>query len=100
MYDLPPDAEAVVFVDDPEADAILGQIGLWSASFRLTPAEARLAMHLASGDSLRDAADALGVTYNTVRAQMRAIFDKTDIHRQADLVRLLHQSTSLRVSLT
>jgi hypothetical protein len=52
------EAEAVLFVDDPTADAAPNQIGLWSASYRLTPAEARLAMYLASGETLRDAATA------------------------------------------
>jgi DNA-binding CsgD family transcriptional regulator len=61
--------------------------------FGLTPAEAKLAMRLAGGDSLNDAAVALGVARNTVRAQLQAIFSKTGVARQADLVRLLIQAT-------
>jgi len=39
------------------------------------------------------------VTHNTVRAQLRAIFDKTETHRQSDLIRLLQGSSSLRIAL-
>jgi DNA-binding CsgD family transcriptional regulator len=90
----------VLFVDDPNDDAAPAQIDLYSRAFRLTSAEARLAVHLASGASLTEAADAFGVTHNTVRAQLRAIFDKTETHRQSELVRLLQTSRSLRVSLS
>lgn len=93
-------AEAVVFVDDPNDDARPAQVDLYSRAFRLTPAEARLAVHLASGASLIEAAEQFGVAHNTVRAQLRAIFDKTDTHRQADLVRLLQNSQSLRIAIS
>jgi uncharacterized protein YhfF/DNA-binding CsgD family transcriptional regulator len=94
-----PGAQAILFVDDPERDAAPSQAALYVRAFELTPAEARLAVHLAAGASLTEAADAFGVTRNTVRAQLRAIFDKTDTHRQLDLVRLLQGSGSLRVRL-
>jgi DNA-binding CsgD family transcriptional regulator/uncharacterized protein YhfF len=94
------EASAVLFVDDPDDRGPPAEANLYSRAFKLTPAEARLAVHLVSGASLTEAADEFGVTHNTVRAQLRAIFDKTDTHRQADLVRLLHKSGSLRVSLS
>jgi DNA-binding CsgD family transcriptional regulator len=59
------------------------------ATFRLTTAEARLASRLATGTSLDHAADALGIARNTARAQLRAVFAKTDTSRQAELVALL-----------
>jgi DNA-binding CsgD family transcriptional regulator/uncharacterized protein YhfF len=93
-------SQAVLFVDDPDQDAVPAPAGLFSRAFQLTPAEARLAVHLTSGSSLSDAADVLHVTYNTVRAQLRAIFDKTATHRQTELVRLLQTCQSLRVSLS
>lgn len=55
--------------------------------YRLTPAEARLALALAKGGTLREAADEAAVSINTVRAQLGAVFSKTGCHRQADLVR-------------
>lgn len=57
--------------------------------WHFTPAEALLAHCLLEGRSLSEAADSLGVTRNTVRTQLRALFDKTRTHRQADLVGVL-----------
>lgn len=92
--------DAVLFVDDPNDAGSTAPKDLFTRAFRLTPAEARLAVHLASGASLTKTADECGVTYNTVRAQLRAIFDKTETHRQIDLVRLLQRSSNLRITLS
>jgi uncharacterized protein YhfF/DNA-binding CsgD family transcriptional regulator len=92
--------DAVLFVDDPSDADSPAPADLYTRAFRLTPAEARLAVYLASGASLTEAADEFGVTHNTVRAQLRAIFDKTETHRQSDLVRLLQRTRSLRISLS
>lgn len=65
---------------------------LWSQvreSFGLTEAEVRLARKLREGRSLQDAAADLGVAVNTVRNQLRAIFDKMGLQRQSELVRAL-----------
>lgn len=53
--------------------------------FGLTAAEARLALLLAGGDSLTSAARTLGISPNTAKTQLRAIFAKTDTRRQAQL---------------
>jgi DNA-binding CsgD family transcriptional regulator len=63
---------------------------LWSGvqeSFGLTEAEVRLARKLREGLSLQQAADSLGTSINTVRNQLRAVFDKMGLQRQSDLVR-------------
>ena len=98
---LAPVAEAVVFIDDPDAAPMSSNMeqDLFRHAYGLTPAEARLAAYLASGNSLTNAADAFCVTRNTVRAQLRSTFDKTDVRRQADLVRLLQALRTLRISL-
>ena len=93
-------SDSVLFVDDPNDAGSTAPKDLYTRAFRLTPAEARLAVHLASGASLTRTADEFGVTYNTVRAQLRAIFDKTETHRQIDLVRLLQRSSNLRITLS
>jgi|SRR5262245_13892258 DNA-binding CsgD family transcriptional regulator len=54
--------------------------------FDLTPAQARLVVHLVAGDSLRSAAMALGVKYETARSCLKAVFQRTGTHRQAELV--------------
>ena len=64
-------------------------LGALRALHGLTLAEAQLALALASGDSLRTVADRRGVSINTVRNQLSAVFDKTGCRRQQDLIRLL-----------
>lgn len=59
--------------------------------FRLTRAEAILATHLVQGESLKEASAALGISHYTARAQLGAIFAKTDTHRQPQMVsHILH----------
>jgi DNA-binding CsgD family transcriptional regulator len=100
IHALTPLAEILLFIDDPDtADvATPADEALFRQAFRLTPAEARLAACLASGESLASAAETYGITRNTARAQLQAIFDKTEARRQSDLVRLLQAVRSLRVS--
>ncbi|HWB49594.1 MAG TPA: hypothetical protein VG651_10830 [Stellaceae bacterium] len=57
--------------------------------FGLTPAEARLGSLLAEGMALEAAAAELRIGKETARTQLKAIFDKTDTHRQPELVALL-----------
>lgn len=59
------------------------------SKFGLTQAEVRLALMLADGISLQHAAENIGVRESTARAQLKAIFSKTNTHRQAMLVALL-----------
>jgi DNA-binding CsgD family transcriptional regulator len=54
--------------------------------FGLTPAEAKLALHLVTGETLRSAAVNLSITYETARSQLKNIFNKTGACRQAELV--------------
>ncbi|MFN3523420.1 MAG: alpha/beta fold hydrolase [Phenylobacterium sp.] len=71
---------------------------LWASireSFGLTPAETRLAARLKEGQTLAEAARDLGVSVNTVRNQLRAIFDKMGLNRQSELVRALTQLGAL-----
>lgn len=57
--------------------------------FALTAAESRLALRLLTGESLRSAASALGITYESARSQLKSIFHKTRTHRQGELIVLL-----------
>jgi pimeloyl-ACP methyl ester carboxylesterase/DNA-binding CsgD family transcriptional regulator len=71
---------------------------LWSMirdSFGLTPAEIRLATRLRDGRSLQDAADEMSISINTVRNQLRAIFEKMGLKRQSDLVRALAELSQM-----
>ena len=72
-------------VSAPQAPAA----DLVQSLFDLTPAEARVARGLASGDTVDDIATKGGVSANTVRTQVRAILGKTGVRRQTDVVALL-----------
>lgn len=61
-----------------------------AASYHLTPAETRLARGLVEGLSIKDLAERHGISVHTVRSQLRAIFEKTGVRRQAELVALLN----------
>lgn len=60
--------------------------------FGLTGAEQRLAEFLGGGGSLTEFAERHGVSPNTARNQLRAIFQKTGTGGQTDLVLLLHRA--------
>jgi DNA-binding CsgD family transcriptional regulator len=59
------------------------------AAFGLTVAEAKLAAKLASGVGIDGAAASLGVSRETARSQLKAVFAKTNTRRQAELAGLL-----------
>ena len=67
---------AAVFVT-PTGAASPADFGTVARIFSLTPAEARLLQHLASGASLTEAASALGITEATARTHRNHIFTKT-----------------------
>jgi DNA-binding CsgD family transcriptional regulator len=63
--------------------------------YRLTAAEARLAVALAGGETLEQIAAAHGVSLTTLRSQLRSVFSKTGTSRQAELVRLALRGAAL-----
>jgi DNA-binding CsgD family transcriptional regulator len=79
---------AIVCVADPEAGTSLPQETLQNL-FGLTPAEARVAMAVFEGLTSREAAENLGLSFHTVRVQLARIFEKTQVNRQSELVRLM-----------
>jgi DNA-binding CsgD family transcriptional regulator len=58
------------------------------SAFDLTAAEHRIFAGIAAGQTLREIADNAGISYQTARVQLRRVFTKTGVNRQADLVRL------------
>jgi DNA-binding CsgD family transcriptional regulator len=57
--------------------------------FDLTPAEARVARSIGEGRSIEAIALASGLSRETVRSQLAAVFGKTGVSRQAELAALL-----------
>jgi DNA-binding CsgD family transcriptional regulator len=68
---------------EPASAALVAQ------AFALTPAEARLAVIIAQGATPERAAGVLGISRQTARNQLKAVFAKTGTHRQSELVALL-----------
>jgi DNA-binding CsgD family transcriptional regulator len=64
---------------------------LLAKTFRLTPAEAKLAGVIARGASPEIAAAELKISRETARNHLKSVFAKTDTHRQSELVALLLQ---------
>ena len=57
--------------------------------FRLSPAEAAIAIALASGADLHEIAEERSVKLNTLRSQIASIMAKTNTRRQAELVAMV-----------
>jgi DNA-binding CsgD family transcriptional regulator len=62
--------------------------------FDLTPTEAKLALALTRGETLRIYAATNGVQFSTARTQLLSVLRKTGLRRQADLIRTLSSLAS------
>jgi DNA-binding CsgD family transcriptional regulator/PAS domain-containing protein len=82
------DAAVLMFIIDPANRPGLPP-ALLADAYGLTPAEARVALAMASGLSIPEAAHRLNVSPNTVKTHLRKVFGKTGTSRQAELARLL-----------
>ena len=78
----------LVLALDPNQTKCLDEQAL-RERYNLTPAEARLAIAIGSGERLIDAAEKLAVTPNTARTHLKRIFNKTNTSRQTELILLL-----------
>jgi DNA-binding CsgD family transcriptional regulator len=83
-------ARAILVLTDLERDAEFSQ-SLLAKVFNLTPAQANIAIRIAAGRSLEEAAAELGVTLETARNHLKVVFGKTDTHRQGELVALINK---------
>ena len=79
---------ALVLIVEPgrghriDPDLVAGALGL-------TPMEARVAVWLAQGRSVREMAEATGHTEGSIYWHLKQIYQKQPVSRQADLVRLV-----------
>ena len=74
----------MVLVYDPRTKVRV-QASVLQSVFALTHAEALLAVELARSPTLRDAATAVGRTYNTCKTQVRSIYTKMQVNSQLEL---------------
>ena len=78
---------ALILISDPDRahrDALEAAM----QRYRLTAAETRLLAALLAGQSLREYCDQAGISTNTGKFHLRALFAKTDARGQVDLVRI------------
>lgn len=86
-------AMSAIVVFTPLAAGTSPSNAVLAGLFDLTAAEARVAAEVAGRRSIPEIASVLGLTRETVRSQLRAVFSKTGTNRQADLAVLLGKST-------
>jgi DNA-binding CsgD family transcriptional regulator len=79
---------ALILITDPE-DEPEPAAALLRRLYRLTDAEADVALRMMHGANLKEISAELSLSLATVRTHLQHVFDKTDTHRQAELVRLL-----------
>jgi DNA-binding CsgD family transcriptional regulator/PAS domain-containing protein len=92
---LPSRPAVLLTFGDPAPVSEGGEAALKRA-FGMTPNEAKLAIAVAGGASVRQAAEQLGITYGTARSYLKILFRKTDCHRQSQLVARVIGSVSGR----
>lgn len=80
---------AGVLVMMPVAFPEAPPVELIRSLFDLTPAEARVARSLTTGETIEAIASNAGVSRNTVRTQVQGVLEKTGCSRQAEVVALL-----------
>lgn len=81
-------ALVIAFLTKPSTQVPLSEKAL-GMMFDLTPTEARVAQHLATGLRPDEIASKMGVAATTIAFHLRNTFGKTGTHRQAELVALL-----------
>jgi DNA-binding CsgD family transcriptional regulator len=80
-------AALVIFHGPKRVSALLGEI--LRDIYGLSNSELRLAVRIADGAGLRDIAACLGISKETARSALKAVFQKTGTHSQSQLIRLL-----------
>lgn len=78
-----------VLVTFDDAHMTSARLELSANIFALSPGQQSLARLLAAGNNLVSAAEELGVSVNTVRTQLRRMFEKTGTHNQTALISTL-----------
>jgi DNA-binding CsgD family transcriptional regulator len=82
------DAAVMAFVLDPAVSTTIPAEWVMDA-YGLTLAEAKVALHAASGQSVADVGAQLKISPNTVKTHLRRVFAKTGVHRQAELASVI-----------
>jgi DNA-binding CsgD family transcriptional regulator len=89
------DVAAMLIIHDP-ARPLETPVEWVVDAYRLTPAEARVALCAASGATIPETAHRLNVSPNTVKTHLRKVFAKTGTSRQTELARLMATMDQLK----
>lgn len=90
-------AAAAIFITDPER-SVVPDADVIRPIFCLTAGEAEVVRCLLAGLNPEQTATRLGLQVDTVRKRLKIAFEKTDTHRQADLVRVVLASLAPSMS--
>jgi DNA-binding CsgD family transcriptional regulator len=82
-----------LFVTQPDGDRLISS-EIVRQLFGFTKAEASVATLLAEGLSVEDVSDKLDISVHTARAHLRALYSKTGVSRQTELVLLILRSAA------
>jgi DNA-binding CsgD family transcriptional regulator/PAS domain-containing protein len=88
LWELLEPARVLVLIVDPDAPSRAAASAV-QATFGMTAAEARVAVLVGSGLSGPQAAATLGISPSTVKTHLKRCFEKTGVHSQVGLARLL-----------
>ena len=80
------DGASAIFIVTPLSAPKVPAVSLIQALFDLTPAEARVARGIVEGATVANLAQRFGVSHETIRSQIKSVFSKPGVQRQADLV--------------
>jgi DNA-binding CsgD family transcriptional regulator len=88
LWELLEPARVLVLIVDPSAQS-RATAGAIQTTFGLTAAEARVAVLIGSGLSGPETAAMLGISPSTVKTHLKRCFEKTGMHSQVGLARIL-----------
>ena len=81
--------DELTFVEFPTENDLQERVRVAQVVYGLSAGQVALALRIVSGDSLREAAENLGISVNTVRTHLTRIYEKTGVNAQTALVRAL-----------
>lgn len=79
---------ALIVIVDPGQESV-PDLDALRRLYGLTKTEAEVALRVLDGSGLLPIAEELSISVSTIRTHLKHVFNKTDTHRQAELVRLL-----------
>ena len=88
LWEMLEQARVLVLIIDPSAQSRTAAITI-QTTFGLTAAEARVAVLIGSGLSGPQTAAMLGISHSTVKTHLKRCFEKTGVHSQVGLARIL-----------